>query len=388
MTSIDPSPLRSLSDAGVSVWLDDLGRDRLVSGELARLVAGGVTGVTTNPSIFAAAVSTGSAYAEQLASLDHMPAERALHDLMVSDVRDACDVLTGVYDSSAAIDGRVSLEVDPRLAFDTTATVTAASRIWSDVGRPNVMVKIPATAAGLPAITETLALGISVNVTLIFGVDRYREVQQAWLAGLEQASRNGHDLASIGSVASFFVSRLDTAVDGRLDADLAAGALPADEHQRLRGRAAVTNARTAYRQFRRMLADPRWHALAAAGAQPQRPLWASTSTKDPTFSPTRYVDELVAPQTVNTMPSATLAAVAESDAGRRVPISMTDADVAADAELFSALAEVGIDYDTVVADLEKAGVASFIQAWEKLLQLVDTTQQAGPDKQARPAESG
>jgi transaldolase len=250
------------------------------------------------------------------------------------------------------------------------------------------MVKIPATAAGLPAITETLALGISVNVTLIFGVDRYREVQQAWLAGLEQASRNGHDLASIGSVASFFVSRLDTAVDGRLDADLAAGALPADEHQRLRGRAAVTNARTAYRQFRRMLADPRWQALAASGAQPQRPLWASTSTKDPTFSPTRYVDELVAPQTVNTMPSATLAAVAESDAGRRVPISMTDADVAADAELFSALAEVGIDYDTVVADLEKAGVASFIQAWEKLLQLVDTTQQAGPDKQARPAESG
>ena len=174
------------------------------------------------------------------------------------------------------------------------------------------MVKIPATAAGLPAITETLAAGISVNVTLIFGVDRYREVQEAWLAGLEAARGNGHDLASIGSVASFFVSRLDTAVDGRLDAMAAAGELPTEQHQSLRGRAAIANARNAYRQFHRMLADPRWTALAAAGAQPQRPLWASTSTKDPTFSTTRYVDELVAPQTVNTMPSATLAAVAES----------------------------------------------------------------------------
>ena len=236
---------------------------------------------------------------------------------MVSDVRDACDVLRPVYDESTAVDGRVSLEVDPRLAFDTAATVTAASRIWSDVERPNVMVKIPATVAGLPAITETLAAGISVNVTLIFGVDRYREVQDAWLAGFEAARANGHDLVSIGSVASFFVSRLDTAVDGRLDAIAASGSLTAEQNRGLRGRAAVANARTAYRQFQRMLADPRWAALAAAGAQPQRPLWASTSTKDPTFSPTRYVDELVAPQTVNTMPSATLDC--DCRVGRRPP---------------------------------------------------------------------
>jgi transaldolase len=285
-------------------------------------------------------------------------------------------VLSAVYGESAAVDGRVSLEVDPRLAFDTTATVAAASRIWANVERPNVMVKIPATAAGLPAITETLAAGISVNVTLIFGVDRYREVQEAWLAGLEAARGNGRDLASIGSVASFFVSRLDTAVDGRLDADAASGALTTDQHQALRGRAAVANARTAYRQFDRMLADPRWTALAAAGAQPQRPLWASTSTKDPTFSPTRYVDELVAPQTVNTMPSATLAAVADSAVDRPVTIGMTDADAADDAALFAGLAEVGVDYDTVVAELEEAGVASFIDAWERLLQLVAGTRRA------------
>jgi transaldolase len=360
------------------VWLDDLGRDRLVTGELARLVADGVKGVTTNPSIFAAAVSSGSAYAEQLSSLSHLPPEQLLHDLMVSDVQGACDVLLGVYHESGSVDGRVSLEVDPRLAFDTAATVSAAASVWSDVGRPNVMVKIPATAAGLPAITETLASGISVNVTLIFGVDRYREVQQAWLTGLEAARANGHDLASIGSVASFFVSRLDTAVDGRLDAAVASGSLTADKHQTLRGRAAVANARTAYRQFHHMLTDSRWAALAAAGAQPQRPLWASTSTKDPTFSPTRYVDELVAPQTVNTMPSATLAAVAGSTVDRPVAIGMTAADAADDAALFADLAEVGVDYATVVDELEQAGVAAFIGAWEELLQLVGTSQPAHP----------
>lgn len=370
----------SLTDAGVSVWLDDLGRDRLASGELARLVANGVKGVTTNPSIFAAAVSTGTAYASQLASLADQSPERALHDLMVTDVQDACDVLGTVYEGSATIDGRVSLEVDPRLAFDTSATVAAASRIWSDVGRPNVMVKIPATAAGLPAITETLAAGISVNVTLIFGVDRYRQVQEAWLEGLEGAKANGHDLTSIGSVASFFVSRLDTAVDGRLDVQVASGALTAEQHRALRGRAAVANARTAYRQFLRMLAHPSWATLAAAGAQPQRPLWASTSTKDPTFSPTRYVDELVAPQTVNTMPSATLAAVADSAADRPVAIGVTEADAADDAALFAALAESGVEYDVVVADLERAGVAAFIDAWETLLELVAASELAPPAK--------
>ncbi len=304
--------IRRLADQGVSVWLDDLGRDRLTSGELARLVADGVCGVTTNPSIFAAAVSKGSAYAPQLASLGGLPPDEALHALMVEDVRSACDVLGVAFEESGFVDGRVSLEVDPRLAFDTEATIAAARGIWGDVDRPNVMVKIPATRAGLPAITETLASGISVNVTLIFGIDRYLEVQNAWLAGLEAARARGHDLASIGSVASFFVSRLDTSVDGQLDAMAAAGSLGADLHRALRGRAAVANARNAYRRYRQLLTDPRWLALESVGAQPQRPLWASTSAKDPSFSPTRYVDELVAPQTVNTMPSATLGAVVES----------------------------------------------------------------------------
>lgn len=369
--------VRRLAERGVSVWLDDLGRDRLTSGGLVELVADGVSGVTTNPSIFAAAVSSGQQYAEQLATLDRLTPQQALHALMVADVQGACDVLRGSFNDSSAIDGRVSLEVDPRLAFDTEATVEAAAQIWADVDRPNVMVKIPATRAGLPAITQTLAAGISVNVTLIFGVDRYREVQDAWLAGLSAAHSNGHDLGRLGSVASFFVSRLDAAVDGRLDAMAEAGTLDSHLHQRLRGRAAVANARTAYRAFRDMLSSERWLALEAAGAQPQRPLWASTSTKDPTFAPTRYVDELVAPLTVNTMPSATLAAVAAASELQQWPLSigLAEEDAATDALLFTELAEVGIDYADVVGDLEEAGVSSFIDAWNKLLELVSQTVQ-------------
>ncbi|MCZ3390063.1 MAG: transaldolase [Actinomycetia bacterium] len=373
------SAIRRLSRQGVSVWLDDLGRDRLTSGDLARLVGDGVCGVTTNPSIFAAAVSKGTAYAPQLATLAGIPPEQALHALMVEDVRNACDVLRGAFEASGSVDGRVSLEVDPRLSFDTEATIAAARRIWGDVDRPNVMVKIPATQAGLPAITETLASGISVNVTLIFGIDRYLEVQSAWLAGLEAARASGHDLASIGSVASFFVSRIDTAVDTQLDALAASQSLGDDQHRVLRGRAALANARNAYRRYRQLLADPRWLALESVGAQPQRPLWASTSAKDPSFAPTRYVDELVAPQTVNTMPSATLDAVATSLSGWPVAIGLTAADADSDASLFAELAGVGIGYEQVVNDLEEAGVAAFIAAWNSLLQLVEVAQKAGPD---------
>lgn len=371
--------LQRLNQEGVSVWLDDLGRDRLTSGDLTRLVADGVRGVTTNPSIFAAAVAGRSSYANQLASLAALPPEQALHALMVADVQGACDVLRPVFDGSDAVDGRVSQEVDPRLAFDTGATIAEASRIWSDVGRPNLMVKIPATKDGLPAITETLAQGISVNITLIFGIDRYAEVQDAWLAGLEAALANGHELASIGSVASFFVSRLDSAVDSRLDALAADNSLGAELHQRLRGRAATANARNAYRSYRSLLTQPRWQALEEAGAQPQRPLWASTSTKDPSFSPTRYVDELVAPQTVNTMPVATLNAVADSTSKWPLTIGLTPADVERDAQLFVELAEVGVAYSEVVADLERAGVASFIDAWNSLLGLVASAQRADAD---------
>ncbi|MFL6182874.1 MAG: transaldolase [Actinomycetes bacterium] len=368
--------IRALTDAGVSVWLDDLGRHRIASGELAELVNEvGIRGVTTNPSIFAAAVKSGSEYQADLQS-SQQDAEGTLHDLMVRDVQDACTVFSDLYERSGALDGRVSLEVDPRLALDTARTVEAAAQSWADVDRPNVMVKIPATQAGLSAITDTLAAGISVNVTLIFAIDRYRQVQQAWLAGMEQAKANGHDLSKIASVASFFVSRMDTAVDRRLDELLANKAIEPDRHEALRGRAAVANARNAYRAFTAARREPAWQALEAAGAHPQRPLWASTSTKDPSFSPTRYVDELIAPDTVNTMPSATLEAVLKSPAD---PGTQTFADdpeaMKADSELFDELAAVGIKYDEVITELEQAGVQSFTEAWQTLLGLVSSAKQ-------------
>lgn len=367
--------MRALQEAGVSVWLDDLGRDRIDSGELDRLVQDvGIRGVTTNPSIFAAAVRSGSTYASRLATLGPVDAADALHQLMVDDVRDACDVFAPVFEESGGLDGRVSLEVDPRLAFDTEATVAAVRRAWSDVDRPNLMVKIPATRAGLPAITTALGAGISVNVTLIFSVERYAQVQEAWLAGLEAADIAGHDLRRLGSVASFFVSRLDTAVDRRLDQLVESGEISSDVHARLRGRSAVANARTAYRAFGEIMARPRWKNLAERDALPQRPLWASTSTKDPTFAPTRYVDELVAPATVNTMPAATLAAVQQDPAPRPVAIGLTADDTERDIRLFDDLRAVGISYDEVVEDLEQAGVASFIDAWNELLARVGQAQ--------------
>jgi transaldolase len=367
--------VQALTDAGVSVWLDDLGRHRITSGELTRLVDTiGIRGVTTNPSIFAAAVKSGTEYQAELEASDQ-DAEGALHDLMVRDVQDACTVFSDIYARTDALDGRVSLEVDPRLAFDTERTIEAAARAWRDVDRPNVMVKIPATRAGLPAITESLAAGISVNVTLIFGIERYREVQQAWISGLERARVNGHDLSKMASVASFFVSRMDTAVDRQLDALLAQGAITPDRHRQLRGRAAVANARNAYRVFIDARAENAWQQLEAAGAHPQRPLWASTSTKDPSFSTTRYVDELIAPHTVNTMPGSTLDAVLKQPIHSRAQsIKLDQASAAADNDLFDALAAVGIDYDKVVTELEEAGVQSFIDAWQTLLGLVESAQ--------------
>ena len=365
------SDLDRYDEAGVSVWLDDLGRRRITSGELSRLVQQvGVRGVTTNPSIFASAVSGGNEYRQELAA-GHGNAVETVQRLMVRDVRDACSILADVFSASDAVDGRVSLEVDPRLAFDTAGTIAAAREVWHDVDRPNAMVKIPATEAGLPAITESLAAGISVNVTLIFGIERYRAVQDAWAEGMQQALTAGHDLSQIGSVASFFVSRLDTAVDRRLDAKLAAGELDQARHDELRGRAAVANARNAYRVFDQARQSADWQALGAAGAHPQRPLWASTSTKDPTFVPTRYVDELIAPDTVNTMPGKTLDAVLA--AGSAPPaLAIDERTAAADALLFKQLGAEGIDYDDVVGELEREGVQSFIDAWESLLGLVDS----------------
>ncbi|HVQ87460.1 MAG TPA: transaldolase [Actinomycetes bacterium] len=359
--------LSALADAGVSIWLDDLGRHRLTSGELASLVQHQhVVGVTTNPSIFAAAVGDGADYVDQISALSKAGAslDEAVRALTVDDVQAACDVFSDVYLATHRIDGRVSLEVDPRLAGDTESTVSEASQLWTRVDRPNLMIKIPGTSAGLPAITASLAAGISINVTLIFGLPRYREVTDAWLLGLEKAAANGHDLATIGSVASFFISRFDTAVDRQLDASSAPAAAA------LRGRTAIANARLAYAHFEEVLASHRWLALADQGAQPQRPLWASTSTKDPSYEDTRYVVELVAPKTVNTMPPATLRAVEDHGQLRGRTIS---SDYSADLAVLDQLAAAGVDYDSVVEQLEREGVASFEKSWQ---QLRDSVQQA------------
>jgi len=355
------SALDQMSDLGVSIWLDDLGRKRLRTGELKQLVNDRrVVGVTTNPSIFAAAVGDGAEYAEQLttlASLDATP-ETAVRALTVADVSDACDVLAPVYEATQRVDGRVSLEVDPRLSGDTDATTREAKELWRAVNRPNLMVKIPGTQAGLPAITSALAAGVSVNVTLIFGLERYRAVTQAWLTGLEHAEANGHNIADIGSVASFFISRFDSAVDKQLDA------IGTPEAKSLRGLTAVANGALAYAHFETILKDERWLALEAKGARPQRPLWASTSTKDPTFPDTKYVVEMAAPNTVNTMPPATIEATFDHGVLSQ-PSPVLDAEGAG--RILDSLARVGVSYDDVVADLETAGVAAFEKSWLELI---------------------
>jgi transaldolase len=365
--------LTALTDAGVSIWLDDLSRERLRSGSLAELVAHDrVSGVTTNPSIFAKAIGGSTAYDEQLRELAvrGVGAGEALRALTTYDVRWACDVLRPVYDATAGVDGRVSIEVDPRLAHDTAATVAEARALWWAVDRPNLFVKIPAAHQGLRAITACLGEGISINVTLIFSLARYDEVMNAFLEGLELAHANGHELAAIGSVASFFVSRVDSAIDPQLDE------IGTAEAAQLRGRAAIANARLAYRRYEQVLSGPRWQALAAAGAHPQRPLWASTSTKDPAYPDTRYVVELIADGIVNTMPEATLRAVADHGI---VPADSVRGTYADAQDVLDRLATLGIDYDKVVQDLEDDGVANFEQAWDHLREQLAITLQKEHD---------
>jgi transaldolase len=357
-------PLDRLTQAGVAIWLDDLSRERLRTGNLAELVTTRqVVGVTTNPTIFANALAKGDAYEAQLTELAAKKADvdEAVFAITTDDVRQAADVLRPVYEASACVDGRVSIEVDPRLARDTPATIDAAKALWATVGRPNVFIKIPATVEGLPAITAVLAEGISVNVTLIFSLDRYREVLDAFAAGLEQARAQGHDLAPIGSVASFFVSRVDSAIDPRLDA------LGTPEAHALRGAAAIANARLAYGVYDEFVASDRWAALAGDGAQPQRPLWASTGVKDKAYPDTRYVDELVVRGVVNTMPAATLEAVA--DHGRITGDSVHGTE-AASAAVITGLARLGIDIDQVTDQLETEGVDKFETSWSELLATV------------------
>jgi transaldolase len=371
MTNDTTDRLGRLSDLGVAIWLDDLSRERLTTGNLQALVDGRhVVGVTTNPTIFQAAITKSSAYDDQLRAHSEQGSEAgtAVRDLTTDDVRAATDLLTPVVRRTAGVDGRVSIEVDPRLAHDTRATVDQAHDLWAEVDRPNLFVKIPATRAGLPAITETIADGISVNVTLIFSIERYREVIDAYETGLERRLAAGASLDGIASVASFFVSRVDSEVDKRLDT------IGTDQALALRGQAAVANARLAYQAYEQAVATERWQRLEEAGAARQRPLWASTSTKNPDYSDTLYVTELVAPQTVNTMPEPTLEAVADHGDihGDTVRGSYSHAH-----DVFDRLERVGVDMDDVGRVLEDEGVEKFATSWVDLLSSVEAKLQAG-----------
>jgi transaldolase len=322
-------------------------------------------GVTSNPTIFAKALADSDDYAEQVTDLARrgVGVEEATRMITTYDVRWACDVMRPAYDASSGVDGRVSIEVDPRLAHESDRTVAEAKQLWWLVDRPNLFIKIPATAAGLPAITRTLAEGISVNVTLIFGLDRYDEVMDAFFAGLEQAKANGHDLSTIESVASFFVSRVDTEVDKRLTK------IATDEAKALLGKAAVANAQLAYQHYEKAFASERWRALAAAGARPQRPLWASTSTKNPDYRDVIYVEELVAPGVVNTMPESVIHAFADHGATK---VGVVEESYGAAQQVLDRLAALGIGYDDVTATLEREGVEKFEASWIELLKSVET----------------
>jgi transaldolase len=355
--------LKALADAGVSIWLDDLSRERIESGNLADLIKEkSVVGVTTNPTIFAAAIANGERYDEQVAQLVDKgePVDRVVFELTTEDVRNACDIFAPLAGEESA-DGRVSIEVEPDLANDTEGTIASARALWSAVDRSNVLIKIPATKEGLPAITAAIAEGISVNVTLIFGKVRYQEVMDAYLSGLEAARDAGLDLRRIQSVASFFVSRVDTEVDARLEK------IGSDEALALRGKAAIANARIAYAAYQEVLASDRWKQLEGAGANPQRPLWASTGVKNPDYPDTLYVTNLVVAKTVNTMPEKTMDAFADHGELRGDQVTGKAGEAQA---VFDQLAAVGIDFDDVLVVLETEGVDKFKKSWAELVETV------------------
>jgi transaldolase len=348
--------LAELSGAGVAVWLDDLSRDRIRSGNLQSLVDDySVVGVTTNPTIFAAAISGSDSYDDQVHAMAvrKVSVEEALRTITAADVRDACDLLAPVAQRTGR-DGRVSLEVSPGVAHDTDATAAEAAHLWWLVDRPNLFIKIPATQEGLAAITETIANGISVNVTLIFSPDRYRAVTDAYLSGLEKRVAEGGSLEGIASVASFFVSRVDTEIDKRLDK---AGADPS-----LKGKAGLANAQLAYQAYEGVIGSDRWKALAAKGAAVQRPLWASTGVKNPDYPDTMYVADLIAPDTVNTMPEKTMKAYADHGSPG-APIQQTYDDAA---KVMQAVADAGVDLDEVFRVVEDEGVQKFVDSWDEL----------------------
>jgi transaldolase len=352
--------LAELTAAGVSLWLDDLSRERLRTGNLAALIADKhITGVTSNPTIFAKALSDGAEYAAQVSELAARGADvdAAARTLMTDDVRNACDLFAAVNAATSGIDGRVPIEVEPGLAHDTDGTIAQARELVKIVDRPNLYVKIPATEEGIPAIAGALAEGISINVTLIFSLQRYDQVIEAFFSGMERAKENGHDLSKLTSVASFFVSRVDTEVDKRLDA------IGTPEAAALRGKAAIANARLAYQRFEESFSGPRWEALQAAGARVQRPLWASTGVKDPAYDDTRYVVELVVADTVNTAPEKTIDAVADHGVLRGDTVHGTYAE---SRQVFDDLAALGVDLDDVFAVLEREGVEKFDASWAEL----------------------
>ena len=358
------SPTTRLTDAGVSIWLDDLSRGRITSGNLIELITDrNVVGVTTNPTIFQGAISAGEGYAEAIAGQKAMGAsvDDAIFAITTTDVRDACDVFRPIYDATHGVDGRVSIEVSPELAHDTEATVAQAKALHERVGRDNVLIKIPATKAGLPAITETIGAGISVNVTLIFGLDRYAEVMDAYLAGVAKAKAAGIDPGGIHSVASFFVSRVDTEVDKRL------AEIGTPEAEALKSKAGVANARLAYELFTERFSRDDAMALVEESANVQRPLWASTGVKDPDLPDTLYVAELVATGTVNTMPEKTLEATFDHGVITGDTITGNYAEAH---RVMDQLAEVGVDFADVTRVLEKEGVDKFVKSWRELQQSV------------------
>lgn len=355
-----------IANAGTSIWLDDLSRAKITGADSlslpSRIAHSGVVGVTTNPSIFNSAITGSADYAGDIASMKSLSPEEIVKKLTTDDVRQACDLFAEIYAKSAGIDGRVSIEVDPRLAHNTESTIAEGKALWALVDRPNLMIKVPATLAGLPAITELIASGISVNVTLIFSCERYEKVIDAYIEGIEKARANGVDISKIHSVASFFISRIDTAVDQdlkKIDTPLSLALL---------GQAAIANAVLAYELFLTKSASARWVKMREAGAHMQRPLWASTGVKDPAYDDTRYVMQLIAPQTVNTMPQSTLDAVI--DHGKFHGNTITPAIESSHLALAS-LAKIGVSLKSITDQLEADGVASFAKAWQSLLDDVE-----------------
>ncbi|MEK6573284.1 MAG: transaldolase, partial [Chloroflexota bacterium] len=368
-------PLLQMQSLGQSPWHDNIRRGLLESGDLKKMVDDGdITGLTSNPTIFEQAIANSTDYDSALRELAAagLDAEGIFDTLAIEDIRAAADVFIPVYERTNAADGYVSIEVSPKYAHDTTKTVSEAKRLWKAVGRPNVMIKIPATKAGLPAIEETIASGINVNVTLIFSLERYDEVMAAHVNGLNKRMKAGNKVGGIASVASFFVSRLDTLIDSLLDKKIQADPKLTAALEPLKGKAAIANTQLAYQLFRKRYHNGDFAALKAAGAQVQRPLWASTSTKNPKYPDTIYVDNLIGPETVNTMPPATIKAF--KDHGKAVATLMADVEDARD--LMDKLAEAGIDMKAVTQKLEADGVAAFFKSFESLLQVIETRRQA------------